>query len=70
MRKRVFGDIRTAKTLTACAFAQSGQGYCCLLTETFDTIECINGGQMPKWDFAHARDKSESGHFAHVVHVR
>ena len=31
-----------------------------------DTMEGINGEQMPGWDFAHARDESESVHFAHV----
>ena len=31
---------------------------CCLLTESLDTIECINGEQMP----SHSRYKSESVH--------
>ena len=33
---------------------------------TLDTIECINGGQMLGWDFAHAQYKSDNVHFAHV----
>ena len=51
---------------SACASAQSNQGLRCPSTETFDTIECANGEQMPRSDFAHARDGSESVHFAYV----
>ena len=50
---------------SACASAQSDQGLCCPLTESLDTVECINGEQMPGWDFVHARD--ESVHFAHAL---
>ena len=35
-------------------------------SKPLDTIECINGKQMPRWDFAHAWDESESAHFAHA----
>ena len=31
---------------SACAFAQSDQGLCCLLKEPLDHIECIIGVQM------------------------
>ena len=27
--------------------AQSDQGLCCPLTESLDSVECINGEQMP-----------------------
>ena len=49
-----------------CADAQSDQNHRCPLTESFDTIAFINWEQMPRWDFAHARDESESAHFAHA----
>ena len=38
MRKRVFGYMMTA---------QSDQGVCCRLTESLNTIECINREHMP-----------------------
>ena len=41
---------------SACTSAQSDQGHRCLLTESFKTIECSNGEQLPGWDFAHAQD--------------
>ena len=46
-----------------CANAQTDHGLRCPLTEVADTIECINGEQMPGHDFAHARVESESVHF-------
>ena len=49
----------------ACASTQSDQGFCCPLTETVDTIECINGGKMPG-DFANAWDEFGSVHFANA----
>ena len=33
------------------------QGLHCLQTESFDTIECFNGEQVPSWDFAHLKDE-------------
>ena len=57
VRKRVFRPMRTAKAQIRLR---------CPLTESFDTRECINGEHMPGCDFAHARDESESVHFAHV----
>ena len=45
---------------------QSDQDLRFPLSEPFDTIECINGEQLPVSDFAHARDESESEHFAHA----
>ena len=41
MQKCVFGRMRTAN-------AQSDQSLPCPLTESMDTIECINGEQMPR----------------------
>ena len=41
---------------SAYASAQSDQGIPCPLTESLDTIECINGEQRPGWDLAHAPD--------------
>ena len=40
----------------ACASAQSDQGLHCALTESLDTIECMNGEQIPGWCFALAQD--------------
>ena len=50
MRKRVFGHMPGS----ACASAQSDQGLRNPLTELLDIIECMNGEQMPAWDFAQA----------------
>ena len=44
MRKDVFGT---------CADAQSLH---CLVTESLDTTECMNGEQRPRRYFAHAQD--------------
>ena len=41
---------------SACASAQSDQGLHCPLTESLDTIECMNGEQKPGWYLAHAQD--------------
>ena len=41
---------------SACASAQSDQGLPCPLTESLDTVECINGEQMTELYFAHAHD--------------
>ena len=46
MRKRVFGYMRTAKA-SACASTQSDKGLHYPLTESLDTIEYMNGEQMP-----------------------
>ena len=51
---------------SACASAQYDQGLRCPLTDSLDTIECINVKQMPASEFAHAWDESKSVHFAHV----
>ena len=45
IRKRVFGHMRTAKSRSACAPAQSDQGLYNPLTKFFDTTKCINGEQ-------------------------
>ena len=60
------GICRQWRPRSACASAQSDQGLHCPLTESLDTIKCINGKQMPGWDFAHEWDESESVHFVHV----
>ena len=41
---------------SACASAQSDQGFHCPLIESFDTTECKNGEQRPRWYFVHAQD--------------
>ena len=41
---------------SACASAQSDLDVRCSLPESLDTIECINRGQMPGWDFPHTWD--------------
>ena len=46
MRKRVIGNMRTAKSSSASASAQSDQGLRYLLTEALDTMKCTNGEQM------------------------
>ena len=38
---------------SACASMHPDQGLHCLLTESLDTIECMNGEQRPKWYFVH-----------------
>ena len=35
--------------------AQSDQGLHCPLTEALHTTECMNGEQMPIWNFPHAQ---------------
>ena len=54
------------RSRSACAFAQSDQGLCCPLTESLDTIECINGEQIHECNFAHAWGKFESVYFVHA----
>ena len=39
---------------SACVDVQSDQSLYCLLTESLDIIECINGELMPGLDFAYA----------------
>ena len=38
------------------ADAQSDQSLHCPLTESLDTMDCINLEQRPGWDLAHAQD--------------
>ena len=38
------------------AYIQSDQGLHCLLTESLDTTEYMNGEQRPGWYFAHGQD--------------
>ena len=45
---------------------QSDQDLHCPLTESLDTTKCINGEQMPGWDFVHALGESEFVPFAHA----
>ena len=56
------GICRQQRPRSACAYAQSDQDLHYSLTESMDTIECINREQMPGWDFKHTRDESESVH--------
>ena len=44
------------KPRSDCASTQSDLGLRCPLTESLDTLECINGEQRSGCDFAHARD--------------
>ena len=44
------GICRQQRPRSACAFAQSDQGRCCLQTESLDTIECFKGEHMPGRD--------------------
>ena len=60
MRNVSSGICEQQMPKSACASAQSELGLCCPLTKSCDTIECINGEQMPRRDFAHTRYKSES----------
>ena len=52
-RKYVFTEFVDSEDPDETARAQSDQGLHCPLTESFDSIECVNGGQMPGWDLAH-----------------
>ena len=61
-----FGICEQWRPWSDCASAQSDQGLHCPLTELLGTIECINVEHMPRWQFAHAWDESESVHFAHA----
>ena len=47
MRKRVSGICGQRRPRSACAFAQSDQGLHCPLTESLDTMECMNDEQTP-----------------------
>ena len=51
---------------SVCVSAQSNQGLHYPLTESLDTIKCINLEKMSGYESAHARNESESVHFAHV----
>ena len=57
---------RQRRPRSDCASAQSDQGLHCPLTEPLNCIECIYGEQMPRWDFAHVWDESESVHFVRM----
>ena len=46
--------------------AQSDPGLQCPLTDSLDTIECINREQIPGRDYAHVWNESESVYFAHA----
>ena len=51
----VFEHMRKEKAKSACAYMQSDQGFHCLLTDSFDTTDCINGEHMPRSDFCMCR---------------
>ena len=44
------------RSRSACTSAQSDQGLYYSLKESLETIEYINGDQIPEWDFLHTRD--------------
>ena len=41
---------------SACTSTQSDQGLHCLLTESYDTTECMNGEQRLGWYFEHVQE--------------
>ena len=55
MRKCVFGNMRTAKTLIRLRGCAVWSGPRCPQTESLDTMKCFNWEQMPEWDFAHVQ---------------
>ena len=65
MRKRILGQMQTARAQVSMRIRAVWSASLLSANCPFDTIECINGEQMPGWDFAHAWDESESVHFAH-----
>ena len=48
------GICRQRRPRSTCASGQSDQGLYCLLTESLDTTECMNGEPKPGWYFVHA----------------
>ena len=58
MRKRIYGHMRTAKVqISLCSLIRA---FAVPLIESLDTMECINGEQMPGWDFVRAWDEFEA----------
>ena len=64
MWKRVF--MRTSKAQISPLICAVWSGPS-LSVVSLDTTECIDGEQMPRSDFAYAKDESESMHFVHAV---
>ena len=58
--------MQTVKTRSACTSLQTDQGLHYLLTESLDTIECINREQRPGQYFVHAKDDLNLRIFSHV----
>ena len=66
MRKLAFGHMRTAKAQISLRTAIEGQsqsarpriliGTSLFAKESLHTIECVNGEQMPGWNFAQVQD--------------
>ena len=54
--------MRKAEAQISLRIRAAWSGPCCPLTESLDTIECVNREQVPGWDVAHARDETESVH--------
>ena len=54
------GICRQGRSRSDCASAQSDQDLCCLLTESINTTEYLNGEQRCGWYFAH-------GHILHML---
>ena len=56
MIKCVFRHMQTGKPRSDFASVQSDQGLHCLLAESLDTTECMNGEQRPELYEAHVQD--------------
>ena len=56
MRKKSLVICGQRRPRSDCANAQSDLGLRCLLTESVDTTECMNGEQRPECYFAFAQD--------------
>ena len=45
--EKLSGHMRTKKAQISLHIRQSNKGLCCLLTDSLDTTECMNGEQRP-----------------------
>ena len=62
------GIGRQQRPRSACVSAQSDQGFHCPLTELLETKKVSTEDKCPD-ETAHARDESDSVHFAHARNV-
>ena len=65
MQKCIFGQMPTAKAQISLHIQAVWSRPLLFANRIFWHIKCINDKQMPRWDFAHVQDKSETLHFAH-----